>query len=346
MRQTVSGRGSILEEKIREILERYPFEVLRLYRGRGAYLCETGQGLKMIREYQGSPSRLVLEGMVKTELISKGFVYIDMFEANKDGEYMTVDAEGKTYVVTRWFEGRECGTKDWEDMQAAAGCLASLHSCMGRTTWDQQLISAVQGENLFSEMEKRKRELNRIRNYILKKKQKNDFDRRYMEVYPQAERQADKALQQMDEAGYEKLYQKAIQARTFCHGDYTQHNILMSKKYTAIVRFDRMRLDLQVSDLYLFLRKMMEKNRWNKELGKSILDAYDRIRPMKKAEVRCLLAMLTFPEKIWKTGNRYMNTRKSWLSFRNMEKLEKAAGQEKERLRFLDFLEKYCQKFV
>ena len=28
------------------------------------------------------------------------------------------------------------------------------------------------------------------------------------------------------------------------------------------------------------------------------------------------------------------------------EKLEKAAGQEKERLRFLDFLEKYCQKFV
>ena len=76
------------------------------------------------------------------------------------------------------------------------------------------------------------------------------------------------------------------------------------------------------------------------------MDAYDRIRPMKKAEVRCLLAMLTFPEKIWKTGNRYMNTRKSWLSFRNMEKLEKAAGQEKERLRFLDFLEKYCQKFV
>ena len=335
-----------MEEKIRAILEQYPLEIDRLYRARGAFMCETDRGLMMIREYKGSPSRLALEAMVKTDLIQKGFVYIDMFETNKDGEYATADEDGVRYVVTRWPEGRECATKDWKDMQAAAGCLADMHRRVGKVTQDASLIRAVRSEDLLSEMVKRKRELNRIRNYILKKKQKNDFDRLYMAICDTAGAEADMALERMEAAGYPALYASALEAQTFCHGDFTHHHVRMSPDHTAIVRFDRMRLDVQVSDLYLFLRKMMEKNRWNTELGGRILDAYARVRPMKAEEARCLLAMLTFPEKIWKTGNRYMNTRKSWLSFRNMEKLEKAASQEKERGRFLKYMEAYCEKFV
>ena len=36
------------------VLESYDLKVLRTYRGRGAIICETNQGLKILREFSGS----------------------------------------------------------------------------------------------------------------------------------------------------------------------------------------------------------------------------------------------------------------------------------------------------
>ena len=57
--------GFFLEEKMKELLAQYPFEVRHLYRGRGAWIAETDEGLKMIRLYNGSPERLRWEWMIK-----------------------------------------------------------------------------------------------------------------------------------------------------------------------------------------------------------------------------------------------------------------------------------------
>ena len=60
--------GIFLEEKMRALLEKYPLEATRLYRGRGTWICETDQGLKLIRPYKGSPQRLLWEVDVKKQL--------------------------------------------------------------------------------------------------------------------------------------------------------------------------------------------------------------------------------------------------------------------------------------
>ena len=76
-----------MEEKIRELLACYHLEIKRLYRGRGAWLCETDQGLKLLRVYHGSPKHLQWEMMVKACLRERGYVYIDQFMANQEGVY-------------------------------------------------------------------------------------------------------------------------------------------------------------------------------------------------------------------------------------------------------------------
>ena len=56
-----------------------------------------------------------------------------------------------------------------------------------------------------------------------------------------------------------------------CHGDLDQHHVLTGNNYTAIIEYNRMHLGIQASDLYRFMRKVMEKQDWNIDLGLSML---------------------------------------------------------------------------
>ena len=54
---------------------------------------------------------------------------------------------------------------------------------------------------------------------------------------------------------------------------------------------------------------------------------------------RYLRLRLWYPEKFWKLANQYYNSRKSCISWKNAEKLEKLFGQQKQRIKFLKTLE-------
>ena len=62
-----------------------------------------------------------------------------------------------------------------------------------------------------------------------------------------------------------------------------------------------MHLGIQISDLYRFMRKVMEKHGWNLDLGLSMLDSYERVLPMEPKERGCLYYLFLYPEKY--TGN-------------------------------------------
>ena len=48
-----------------------------------------------------------------------------------------------------------------------------------------------------------------------------------------------------------------------------------------------------------------------------------------------LMVLLSYPEKFWKISNRYMNTRKSYISPVLMEKLQKVIEDDQEKLKIL-----------
>ena len=95
------------------------------------------------------------------------------------------------------------------------------------------------------------------------------------------------------------------------HGDLDQHHVLMGGSYTAIIEYNRMHLGIQISDLYRFMRKVMEKHGWNLDLGLSMLDSYERVLPMEPKERGCLYYLFLYPEKYWKQLNFYYNANKA-----------------------------------
>ena len=124
-----------------------------------------------------------------------------------------------------------------------------------------------------------------------------------------------------------------------CHGDLDQHHVLMGNGYTAIIEYNRMHLGVQAEDLYRLMRKVMEKHSWDCDLGISMLDSYERVRPMDKKERKCLYYMFLFPEKYRKQLNFYYNTNKAWIPAKSTDKLKSLKNQEGARGRFLSRLE-------
>lgn len=88
-------------------------------------------------------------------------------------------------------------------------------------------------------------------------------------------------------------------------------------------------------DLYQFLRKAMEKNRYDIAMAKDILSAYSQINYLEHEDYEFIYLMYSFPEKFWKISNRYMNTRKSYISPVLMEKLQKVIEDDQEKLKIL-----------
>jgi len=124
----------------------------------------------------------------------------------------------------------------------------------------------------------------------------------------------------------------------FSHGDYNQHNIIWTDTKWQIINFENFIYNWSIMDLANFLRKMQEKNDWDVCTGNELLDTYTRIRSLSTIEKEKLYGLLLFPEKFWKVANHYMNSRKTWVSEKDTEKLKKVIEQEEKRMKYIQNL--------
>ena len=123
-----------------------------------------------------------------------------------------------------------------------------------------------------------------------------------------------------------------------CHGDFNQHNLLFAKEGLAVIGFEKLRYDLCVSDLTNFMRKILEKHNWSSGLGMDMVMAYNAVRKLEPWELCQVYLKLLYPEKFWKIVNHYYNSRKTWVSQRDIEKLKRLSEQEMKREEFLSML--------
>ena len=79
----------------------------------------------------------------------------------------------------------------------------------------------------------------------------------------------------------------------------------------------------------------MEKNKYDIEVARDILSAYSQMMHLSQEDYEFIYLMYSFPEKFWKISNRYMNTRKSYISPVLVEKLQKVIEDNQEKLKIL-----------
>ena len=345
-----------MNDKAVALLEQYDIEVLRTRKGRGAYLCDTKQGVLIFKEYEGSGLRLLQQAAVLSHVRAKHAVQVDELIPTRSGELFVKDKDGVRYILKTYYEGRECNIYDKEECMSAMRLLAKLHNCMrdvpvvaeepqdtpdaveSQDTPQQEQheepLSCMPENEALQDYEKHNRELIRVRNYLRKRKQKHPFERRLYEVMDAYIEQAEQVTRQWGE--YVRDLSLTDAPDTYYHGNYQYHNIIWYEKDWYVINFERCRQGSQVSDVYLLLRKLLEKSDWQPAFGRDLLNAYKEQRPLSASEALDLYYRLAYPEKFWKIVNFYYNAPKSWIPEKNMEKLEKLLEQEQGRQSFLE----------
>lgn len=309
-----------MEERIEDVFALYDWGVNRAYRTRGAWILETTKGLRLLKSFDGKTKHLEFEHEVKEYLYENGFPLTDRFEKNKEHNLISQDTTGKQYIVKEWISGEECNLKELRQVKEASENLALLHKKM-RNTGMEEKRGYPEEKKLPFIFQKHNRELKRVFSYVKEKKQKNEFEVYFLSCFQEFYVQATKALDILNASEYEKRLAQCIEEQHICHGSYNYHNILMIKKGIFTTNFERAEIGLQVMDLYGFFRKVMEKNSWKLSYAKTILESYRKIMPLSKEEWKLFYILVLYPEKFWKVTNFYYNSKKSWISQRNIQKL-------------------------
>ena len=341
-----------MNETHMEALRQYETEVLSVRKGRGAWICETRQGLRLLREYKGTVKRLEFEDQVLSALDTRTSLRTDPYVRNREGSLLTTTGDGTSYVLKEWFADRECSLRDSYEVRQAVSRLAILHSQLRRIPKRQEwTLGSICREPMDQEIRRHNRELLRTVRFIRERRGKTDFELSVLSAFRRFFEQAQEAADMMEElmaaegdlAVAELTGSCDFFGGQLCHGDLDQHHLLMGPGYTAIVDYNRMHLGIQTFDLYRIMRKTLEKHGWNGDLGISILDSYQRVLPMDRQEKQSLYTLFLYPEKYWKQLNFYYNTNKARVPDRNTGKLKSLESQEPARQQFLKRLKAYCQ---
>lgn len=323
-------RGFIMYDYGLSVMEQYGLTVKSSYRGRGALICETQRGFKIVKEYRGSEKKLEAQRKLQLHILESGETRVDCVLENEEGKLVSSDRDGIPYVVREWFTGRECDTKSASDILEGVKALARLHSVM-----QMPLEENYRKESLLDECTRHNREIRKIGNFIRKKNSRTDFEMQLLRCMDSFLKQGETAVEQLERSGYQELYRTAMERGSVCHGECNQHNIIWTGGRPTLINYEKWNYDVQVADLYQFMRKILEKHNWDIGLGKSMLNGYHSVKPLSEEEVLNLKIRLSYPWKFWKLVNYYANNHKAWISGRNSEKLQLVMRQQKAWSEFL-----------
>lgn len=330
-----------MDDRYEEVFRQYNFRIENIYRARGALLLETDKGVKLFRSVQNSKAKIEFEHQLLLFLKEQGNDNIDLYCLNQEDEIISEDSQGEKYTIKNWCVGEESNLKDAAQVRNATKNLANLHKQLKNVTLAKQRPFA-QTHMLPTLFAKHNRELKRVKTYIIDKKQKNEFEVRFLSVFDRFYKQAMEATGILKESSFDDIMNSCIENGTITHGSYTYHNIIVTSNGIFTTNFDKADVGLQVLDLYYFMRKVMEKNNWDIMLSNIILDEYFKNYELSKGERELLYILMLYPEKFWKVTNYYYNGKKSWISGRTIQKLACIQQQEENRNLFLHNLKRYC----
>ena len=347
-----------MAEKMSEVYEAYDMEVVKTARGRGAFILDTDKGVRQVRQLDVHESRLRAEYRFKESLYDKGFALVDRCVMNTEGELVTYDRYGNPYVLREYFEGREINVKSVQEIVAAAHNLARLHAVSREVFLESEGDVHVRVSNDFK---KRNQELKRVKNYILKRKSKKEFETKFSDAYDYFYKQAKECEEKFTDT-YNCLHKQNLTCEKqsddsgsqgvanphigYCHGMYNQHSLIVTSEvpqapasqagsatpevqyHIATIAFDRFYVGNQLSDLYHFIRKCVEKNNYDYDIACRIIEAYREDIALNKKDMEYIYTLYMYPEKFYKLSNQYINSPKNWISPKMLEKLDKVVADE------------------
>lgn len=350
-----------MNEKSLDVLRQYDLNVYRVNRGRGGMILNTDIGIKLFLECIRPDKYYEREDVLTRAVSEKGFHKIDTYLRNTQGGLVSSDDDGKRYVLKDWFDGRECNVKDVSDICSAVNVLARLHNALNgvagewvaesqicmleaessagveQTTaqFTDRVIRQTNETEMRNTYARHMKELKLASNYLKNKKRKSEFEQIAYKNIGSFYEEAVSAVAMLNDHQFDERFGDAKKTGELCHGSYNYHNVLFGGGAAAVTNFDKYKNECQISDLYQFMRKILEKYDWDIQIAYKMMDEYDKVKSIDDTDLELLASMFAFPEKFWKVINYYFNSSKAWIPPKSIEKLSTVVRQNGKRQEFL-----------
>lgn len=315
------------------VLEQYSIEVYNVRRVRGAVLCETDQGLMLLKEAQIWERRLPFLIELYRHLEDAGEKRVDTIIANKAGEYVSIAEDETRYVLKKWYQGKECDVYRENEILECIRTLGRLHRIM---VMPRENDAKIKERTLQEEYFRHNRELRKVFNFIRERSVKGSFEQTFLKGYEKMYSLALAAEKMLAGSTYLQMEKEVEEKGTIMHGEYNYHNLLICADGIAVTGFERAHYGIQLEDLYYFMRKILEKHQYAPQLAVRMLQAYDKENTLDREKREYLAVRFAYPEKFWKISNMYYHSNKAWIPEKNTEKLEKVIAQTEEKKYFLE----------
>lgn len=322
-----------------EIERQFDIKIEIIKANKGIYYLKTNKGERCLKRINYGPQKLLFVYGAKEHLIKNGFDKIDRYYLNIDGEpYALVNED--LYTLSRWLDGRECDFRNIEEVRMAARTLATFHEASkGYDPPENSKLKSDLGRWIHL-MEKRIKSLDKMRDMTRKKNNKSEFDLTYiksMEFYKDI---AKRALTTLQESSYYELCAIAEEQKSFCHHDYTYHNIILNDKDVYVIDFDYCKREVRTFDISNFMIKVLKRVDWDINFANAILESYNSISPLSEEEMKVLYAYIQFPQRYWRLANRYYYNEVNWGQGTFASKLQGIINEQEKFLKLLDDFKK------
>ena len=323
-----------------EIERQFDLKIEKIQPSKGIYFLKTNKGDMCLKKISYGIQKLIFIYEAKEHLIRNGFTNLDRFQLSVDNNCYAIVNED-IYTLSKWIEGRECDFSIAEDINSAARTLADLHICSrGYEPPDHSKLKSDL-DRWPSIMSKRIKSFDKMRDMVRKKGMKNDVDMLYIKNYEFYKNLAKHAYRILEASKYHNICREVEEEKSFCHHDYTHHNIVFdSEGNVNVLDFDYCKREVRSYDIANFITKVLKRNDWNIEICKEIIKNYGERLELRYEDVFLIYGFLMFPQRFWRISNRYfyndMLPRQS--SFVNH--FEKLINERENYIKFLDDFKK------
>ncbi|MFA9397261.1 MAG: CotS family spore coat protein [Clostridiaceae bacterium] len=319
-----------------EIERQFKIKIEKLKPNKGVYILKTNKGNMCLKKINYGVQKLYFVYGAKEHLINNGFDNVDKYCLTEDGKpYALVNED--IYTLSNWIEGRECDFHNPSEIINATIELAKLHEASKGYEPPENCKLKTDLGRWPHLMEKRVRSFKKMRDMARKSGRYSDFDLIYLKNFDFYVDLGRRALNILDNSNYLKLCQEADTEKSFCHHDYTFHNIVIDKNdgYN-VIDFDYCKKEIRAYDISSFMIKVLKRNDWKFEYAKVIINSYDTVKKITEDEMRVIFAFLLFPQRFWRLSNRYYYNEVNWAENTFNNKIQELINEKENYLKFID----------
>lgn len=316
-----------------DIGRQYDLEIKKFIPYRDAYILDTTRGRKLLKKEGISPKRILFIHGAKEHLFNNSFQHIDRFICTVDGKPFLETNHG-CFTLTDFIEGSECNFDVESDVIMATRALAQLHAASRGYKSPSGAFSRDELGKMPIIFKKRLNEIIKIKKIAGKGKTK--FDYMVLHHVDYFYNQGKEALEELLKSEYSLLVDDVRKQGSFCHHDFTHHNIIISNGYATILNFTNCCYELKIYDVANLIRRKMRKCNWDVKEAAKIIDIYSRYENLSNSDLQIMLYILQFPQKFWRVVNQYYNSRKGWSENLYITKLKEITAEIPYHKKFLD----------